>query len=560
MTRHHRPWDYLIVTASNDLQADSYRSQIEVRRSIGQLTQAREVMVIPDLEGRRIGSGGSTIECLRQLIARERATNPSDSAGAILGRLRVLILHAGGDSRRLPAYSPCGKLFVPLPGESHSALGSTLFDRLAPGFLALPPGGDGQVVVAAGDALIDFDPSHLDLAGSGVTALGGFSTPEEASRHGVFCPGVRGSVRLFMQKPTLAEQAAAGALNRQKQAILDIGVMSLDASAATRLLSVFCEMDTLAWKPRIKEAMLAAGVDMYREICCALGTEAALPHYLREVRRSGGTMDDKLLKELFEELRPIPLNVHILERCSFLHFGATRQLITNGIALLTHDEGSAPEETVLSMNNAMEAGGSIEGHDSWIEGCRISAPLHLKRRSVFTGVDVVSPLEAPEGACIDISEGVDRHGAPARFVRCYGVDDTFKHAVDKGATFCGTPLARWMEKLGVSETDLWPAPCGMPACFRPNRLRRRQNPGGAGSGSSMWRKRQPMTRRGSLRPIGIARPRLPRWSTRPPFMLAALPPARMRSSDRWCDSSAPAAHSPRAILRMPWRVRLSAAA
>jgi fucokinase len=104
MTRHHRPWDYLIVTASNDLQAEAYRSQIEVRKSIGQLTQTREVVVIPDLEGRRIGSGGSTIECLRQVVARERATNPSDSAEAILGRLRVLILHAGGDSRRLPAY------------------------------------------------------------------------------------------------------------------------------------------------------------------------------------------------------------------------------------------------------------------------------------------------------------------------------------------------------------------------------------------------------------------------------------------------------------------------
>ena len=42
-------------------------------------------------------------------------------------------------------------------------------------------------------------------------------------------------------------------------------------------------------------------------------------------------------------------------------------------------------------------------------------------------------------------------------MRCYGVDDTFKHAVDKGATFCGLPLARWMEMAGVSESDLWPS-------------------------------------------------------------------------------------------------------
>ena len=449
-------WDYLIVTASNDLQAEAYRSQIECRRSIGQLTQARHVLVVADIEGRRIGSGGSTIECLRQVVAAERTAFASDPAPTILGRLRILILHAGGDSRRLPAYSPCGKLFVPLPGESHSALGLTLFDRLTPSFLALPPGGTGQVVIAAGDALIDMDPSALNFAGPAITVVGAYTTPDEASRHGVFCPGAKGSLRLFMQKPSLAEQSEAGALNRQKQAVLDVGVMSLDANAAARLLDVFCGPDTLAWKPHIKEAMLASGIDLYREICCALGTDATLPHYLRDLRRSGGGLEEEILAEFFAGLRAIPVNLQILERCSFLHFGATRQLISNGIALLTHDEGNVPAETALSINNEFADGGSIEGFDSWIEGCRIAAALHVARRNVLTGVDFTAPLALTDGACIDVSDGVGRNGAPVHFVRCYGVDDTFKHSLDKGATFCGLPLARWMEIAGISEQDLWP--------------------------------------------------------------------------------------------------------
>ncbi len=456
MSPHQRPWDYLIITASNDLQAEAYRSQIDLRRSLGHLPEVGEVMVIADLEGRRIGSGGSTIECLRQVVQRERAGRPSGSVEALLRPLRILILHAGGDSRRLPAYSPCGKLFVPLPGQTPSAAGSTLFDRLAPAFLALPPARAGQVVVAAGDALLDFDTSNLNFSAPGITALGAFSTPEEASRHGVFSPGAKNTVRLFMQKPGLAEQAANGALNRQKQAVLDIGLMSLDADAAAQLLAVFCPPDAPDWKPLLKQAMLSAGIDLYREICCALGTDATLPHYIREVRRSGGTMSDALLQQLFQDLRPIPLNVHILEKCSFLHFGATRQLISNGIALLTHDQGSAPEDTVLSMNNALEAGGTVEGCDSWVEGCRIAAPLTLKRRNVLTGIDLVAPLAVPEGACIDVCEGFDRHATRVCFVRCYGVDDTFKHALDKGATFCGIPLARWMEMAGFSNADLWP--------------------------------------------------------------------------------------------------------
>ena len=450
------PWDYLIVTASNDLQAQAYRTQIGARRSIGHLSQVREILVIADLEGRRIGSGGSTIECLRRVVARERDGRSSASVAAILGGLRILILHAGGDSRRVPAYSPCGKLFVPIPGESYSALGLTLFDRLAPSFLSLPEVGNGQVVVAAGDALIGFDPTDLQLTGEGITALGAFTTPEEASRHGVFCPGPRGSVRFFLQKPSLAEQAAAGALNREKQAVLDIGVMSLDTRAAAQLLSVFYDTDTLQWKPRIREAMLACGIDMYREICCGLGKEVSLAHYFREVRRSGGTIPEEILADFFEHLHTIPLNLQILERCRFLHFGATRELITSGIALLTHDEGSMPSETALSINNALESGAAIEGSDCWIEGCRIMAPLHARRRNVLTGIDIVAPLALPEGACIDVSEGVNRDGTAVQFVRCYGVDDTFKHPVGMGATFCGVPLASWMEMAGLSSPDLWP--------------------------------------------------------------------------------------------------------
>src|SRR6266545_2742683 len=140
----HPPWDYLIVTASNATQAAAYETQLQVRQRLGLLARVREVLVVPDPDGRRIGSGGSTLECLMLVLNREmdrRHLNAFTAASMekILHGVRILIVHAGGDSRRLPAYSACGKIFVPLPGESHSALGCTMFDRLLPAFLDLPP-------------------------------------------------------------------------------------------------------------------------------------------------------------------------------------------------------------------------------------------------------------------------------------------------------------------------------------------------------------------------------------------------------------------------------------
>ena len=71
MTTLARPWDYLIVTASNDRQAAAYEAQLELRGRLNMLSMARDVLVVPDPQGRRVGSGGSTVSCLLEVLNRE---------------------------------------------------------------------------------------------------------------------------------------------------------------------------------------------------------------------------------------------------------------------------------------------------------------------------------------------------------------------------------------------------------------------------------------------------------------------------------------------------------
>ena len=447
-------WDYLIVTAANDRQAAAYESQIRLRREMGLLAQVRDCLVIPDRDGRRIGSGGSTLQCLGEVLRRE--SQPGDDlsdgrrAEAILSRLRILIVHAGGDSRRLPAYSPCGKIFIPLPGGTQPKMRSTLFDRLVPAFLGLPAGahGAGQVVVAAGDALIRFDPAPVHFGAPGITALGAPASAEEAARHGVLCPNADGSVRLYLQKPDVRAQTEAGAIGADGRSVLDIGIMSLDAGAAATLLRAFRT-------PPAHAAILCHGIDLYREVCCALGTEATLAHYLRTARSSRSSLGEAVLASLYAELRPIPFNVRVLDECSFLHFGSTSQLISSGLELVTQDLGAPPPTTILDINNDVQANGAIAGREVWVEGCRLRAPLCLQCRSVVVGVDVLEPLDLPVGACLDVSSGLDRNGGNVWFIRCCGVDDTFKRSMAAGATFCGEPLAEWLLAVGAPGSSIW---------------------------------------------------------------------------------------------------------
>jgi fucokinase len=419
-------WDYLIVTAANAQQAAAYEAQIRIRGESGSLPQVRHAMVVSDAGGRRVGSGGSTIQCLQEVLRAEGAQEADEAA--VLRRLRILIVHAGGDSRRLPAYSPCGKIFVPLPGDT------TLFDRLVPAFLRLPEGppGGGQIVVAAGDALILFDPAEVDFSRPGLIALAARATPEEAARHGVLCPEADGSVRLYLQKPAIGEQARNGAIDSQGRAALDIGVMSLDAAAAAAILRTFST-------PSAQNAITSYGIDLYREICCALGSEATFEHYRFAARASGSPIDDALLTELYRGLRNIPLSLQTLSRCDFLHFGSSRQLISSGIALVP-----SPGNRLL-VNSEVSGAGRVDGTDCWVEGCRVRAPLTLHGRNVIVGGDVEEPFKLPGGGCLDVS-----YGSGKWFIRYYGIDDTFK-----SANFRGKLLPDWLQD---GERILWDAP------------------------------------------------------------------------------------------------------
>lgn len=460
-------WDYLVVTASNERQASSYREELRLRRSLGFLPAATRVLAVPDPDGKRVGSGGSTIRCLLEILSRELPPgtpgrlDPAAWAGA-LGRLRILIIHAGGDSKRIPAYGACGKIFIPLPGESDRALGWTLLDRQLPVYLALPPGGPGrgQVVVTTGDVLLDFDPSRVVLSGGGVTGLGCYASPDLASRHGVFCLDADGrKVRLFLQKPTPAEQAARRAVRRHGRSVLDIGVMSFDAEAAVRLLALAGAAEgaegALVWSGPVGLAIEEAGLDFYREICCAMGTEADRDDYLRSMPAGGSRLPASILERIFDAMSTVPFEVDLLARCGFLHFGTPRQLITSGLDLLRGEGALSAGQSCLVVNSEVREGGEVVGANSWVEGCRIAAPLRLGGDNVVCGADIDEVLALPERAVLDVIPGQDRAGNDVWFVRVYGTDDRLNAPLSAGGSLAGLPVEDWLKAMGASPDDVW---------------------------------------------------------------------------------------------------------
>ena len=154
-------WDYIILTASNEAQANAYRQQIAIRRAKNLLPARTHYAVLPDPDGLRVGSGGATLNVLRYVCTQE---------GTFAGK-RILCIHSGGDSKRVPQYSACGKLFSPVPRELPNGRRSTLFDEFIIGMSGVPSRIRDGMLVLSGDVLLLFNPLQIDAPASGAAVI-----------------------------------------------------------------------------------------------------------------------------------------------------------------------------------------------------------------------------------------------------------------------------------------------------------------------------------------------------------------------------------------------------
>lgn len=187
-------WDYIVLTASNEEQAEGFHAQIALRQKEKLLPSQTRFLILPDPDGKRVGSGGATLNVLRAIAEAE-------GTGDFTGK-KILVIHSGGDSKRVPQYSAMGKLFSPVPHELPDGRTSTLFDE----FMAEMSGVAGRIregmVLLSGDVLLLFNSLQIDFPGRGAAAVSFKENVEIGKNHGVFLMGEDGNVAKFLHKQT----------------------------------------------------------------------------------------------------------------------------------------------------------------------------------------------------------------------------------------------------------------------------------------------------------------------------------------------------------------------
>jgi fucokinase len=139
----------LLLTAPSEKIAEVYLDQLQALKStLPALQSCKAIYCVADPSGVRVGSGGGTLNALDFL--HQRGINTSKE--------KILLIHSGGDSRRAPLYSLCGKAWITLNaivGGTTDTIAnplSVLIDELSRFATNLGP---ESLVIASSDVLLD---------------------------------------------------------------------------------------------------------------------------------------------------------------------------------------------------------------------------------------------------------------------------------------------------------------------------------------------------------------------------------------------------------------------
>nr|WP_295255891.1 L-fucokinase [uncultured Blautia sp.] len=411
--RNFPKWDYVILTASNEQQAEEFRKQIEERKKF--LPTGTKFAAIPDRGGKRVGSGGATLEVLKYLHEKE----------GIFEGLRVLVIHSGGDSKRVPQYSALGKLFSPVPHELPNGRNSTLFDEFMISMSSVPSRIREGMVLLSGDVLLLFNPLQIDYNNVGAAAISFKEHVETGKNHGVYLNGADGNVKCCLQKKSVEVLREVGAVNESDCVDIDTGALIFSTDMMNSLYSLIAIEED--YDRHVNEK---TRLSLYADFLYPLAEDSTLEAFYQE--KPEGEFCEELTearKRVWDVLRPYRMKLLRLAPAKFIHFGTTREILElmSGGVDQYQDLGwgrlvgsSIRNHNAAGYNSVLSTKASV-GEDCYLEVSYVHGNSKVGSHCVLSYIDIQDRI---------IPDNVVLHGLKQRdgkfIVRIFGVNDNPK--------------------------------------------------------------------------------------------------------------------------------------
>ena len=344
--------------------------------------------------GHRLGSGGGTSWLLMEAMKGDKA----ETFDEWLAKEKRILVHAGGQSKRLPSYAVSGKVLMPLPvfrWERGQKLSQNLLSVQLPLYekmMQMAPENIHTMIVS-GDVLIRATQPLQAIPQADVVCYGLWLDASVAKNHGVFVSDRRSPsvLKQMLQKPSVKTLSE---LQKDHFYLTDIGVWMLSDKAVRLLME-----RSIVGNPRETRETRMTGnyspsdfkeYDLYSEFGCALGTDPSIP--------------DSELSELSVAIVP-------LSGGEFYHFGTSKEMISSTLRLqnLVNDQREImhldrkPHPSIFVQNAVTKIPFTEENTNIWVENSYIGEKWHLTHDHVITGVPENDwEISLEPGECIDV--------------------------------------------------------------------------------------------------------------------------------------------------------------
>ena len=427
-------WDYVILTASNEQQADGFRKQIAERKDF--LPKKTIFVVIADREGKRVGSGGATLEVLKYLYEQEKSFEG----------LRILVIHSGGDSKRVPQYSALGKLFSPVPHVLPNGRNATLFDEFMICMSSVPSRIREGMVLLSGDVLLLFNPLQIDYNNLGAAAISFKENVETGKNHGVYLNGENGNVKCCLQKKSVEILRDVGAVNESECVDIDTGALIFSTQMMESLYSLIAT--DVDYNKHVNEK---TRLSLYADFVYPLAEDSTLEAFYKE--KPEGEFCQELMDartRVWNVMRPYRIKLLRLAPAKFIHFGTTREILElMGGGVEEYKElgwsrlvGSSIKDCICAGYNSVLSSKATMGKNCYLEVSYVHGDAVVGENCVLSYMDVHDEV---------IPSNIVLHGLKQKdgkfIVRIFGVNDN-----PKENRLFGRDLDEVSDKLGV---DLW---------------------------------------------------------------------------------------------------------
>lgn len=368
--------------------------------------------------GHRIGSGGGTTWLLEQCRCEGKK----------------IIIHAGGESRRLPSYSTSGKILTPIPvfrWKKGQSISQNLLSLQLPLYESIMEKAPHNVntLIASGDVFIRTDEQLQDVPEADVICYGVWVDSSIARNHGVFASRRDNTNELdfMLQKPSLERISE---LSKTHMYMMDIGLWLLSDRA----------IEVLKRHSKDEDGNLRY-YDLYSDFGRALGKNPEI---------------------IDEEINSLTVKIIQLEGGEFYHYGTSRELLSSTLSVqnIVNDQNKIfhykvkPHPAIFTQNCLTEITFTSDNSDVWIENSHVNKRWTISSRNIITGVPRNDwALSLKPGDCIDIIPiGEDKYVA-----RPYDFHDSFKYVkVKEGDPFKANvfPITDDISLLGEIVDDM----------------------------------------------------------------------------------------------------------